>query len=203
MGFLSKLWDGAKDIAKGDSAVGGLLFGPTGALIGEGNDKAKEKNIANYNKFASDQEQAVQRGLAQGQASAEQMYGMGLGDIGKRIKGVVEDRAAAADGKSAEAERLARTSSSQVGSARARAAATGRRLSAGEEAEIMMKGDLASQIAQQDYKRQAMGDYQDILSNIASNSQAIKMGYASLNVAPMQAPLPEKGGLSNLLGGIF
>jgi hypothetical protein len=172
------------------------------AAVGASNDAARRQNTRNIDDFYNQLQSAIDRGIQEGSETATTRFGATDEETGQGLKQVLSERKKQLDEKSVESEALKRYGTSQVGASRARAQASGRTPTAGEEAEIKRKGDFdAARLAQQK-KYADIGAYQSVLTNLARNKGALEMGYASLRAGALRPPEREPGGAEGLINRI-
>ena len=146
-------------------------------------------------------EDAVTKGIAEGKAKAESLYGKEtLSNLGGDISGVIAKRKSDLYSQDPSIGLLERQAGKQAQASKAEMAKSG--IKGAYASKVLGEQNLSnqSQIAAQKYKTEQanLSEYQKLLGNIAASSTQTELGYGALKGAGIKTETPtyESGGMS-------
>lgn len=180
----------------------GAAAGPSWAIGGsyldafKGNKKARENYQTQVN-------EAISRGLQRGEEENRAIYGDAFREQSAQgIQDLIARRKAELDKKDPASTMARMTGTRRAGRAVADASQRGQRVRQGTLDSIKRQGDIEGQALQHRQQQSSMANYQSLLNSIIKGADYRKFGYANLEAAPLQAPLPRKGGISGIFDAL-
>lgn len=194
-GGASEIYRGYKEDGIAGAVKGGAL-GPLGGIYGSyaENKEGDESAAAAASSAANKAHQSAM--MKEGGRKAEALFGANEGQIGDINKRVIAERTAALEGTDPVSTRIKQGANIQKRAARAASQAGGKKLSAGEEAQIgrSAEQDIADQLYQN--KQQDVNAYARMGGALGSNTLSTMMGFGGLGAAGQQPMMPSTGGMT-------